>query len=278
MTFFRRTSVLLAGVVAVLVVSPGGALAQADCDDLPRPTGYIVDEANRVDASVESDLAARLQAYEASTAGNQVAALVVASIGDREIEDYANDVFDCWGVGKERADTGVLLVVALEQRRLRIEVGRGLEGDLTDVQAADIIRDVITPRFRDGDVSGGVQAGVVGILTVLGGGDLPRAPAEPAPTRSTGGGKGFGLLFLLVGFAIVSSLANRGRRGGGGGITGGGAGGVGGMWLPILLGSSGRGGWSSGSGGGSSGGGFGGGGFGGFGGGGSGGGGASGGW
>ena len=266
MTSRRRTSVLLAGVAAVLGLSPGVALAQADCDRLPRPTGYIVDEADRVEAAVESDLGARLQAYETSTGGNQIAALVVSSIGDREIEDYANDVFDCWGIGKERADTGVLLVVALEQRRLRIEVGRGLEGDLTDVQAADIIRDVITPRFRAGDVSGGVSAGVQGILTVLGGGDVPLA--EPAPTQRSGRGKGVGFVALLVTFIVISSLANRGRRGGGGGITGGGMGGAGGMWLPILLGSGGQ----------RGGGGFGGGGFGGFGGGGSGGGGASGGW
>ncbi|HVE64252.1 MAG TPA: TPM domain-containing protein [Mycobacteriales bacterium] len=279
--FVRRTATMLAVIAAGLVLTPGTGLAQVDCNDLPKPSGYIVDQANVVDDSVEAALTGRLQAYESATGGNQVAALVVSSIGDEGIEDYANNVFGCWGVGKEGDDTGVLLVVAIEQRRLRIEVGRGLEGDLTDVQAADIIRDVITPRFRAGDVSGGVRDGVDGIVTVLGGGAVP-VVQQPVPGRRTGSGsgRGFGLFFLLVVFAVVSSLANRGRRGGGGGITGGGMGGSGGMWLPILLGSalgsSGRssGGWTSGGGG------FGGGGggFGGFGGGGSGGGGASGGW
>ncbi len=274
MPFLRRIAVLVAAVAGCLVISPGVSSAQVDCDDLPKPTGYVVDEADVVDDAVESELARLLQTYETSSGGNQVAALVAASIGDEGIEDYANNVFGCWGVGKEGADTGVLLVVAIEQRRLRIEVGRGLEGDLTDVQAADIIRELITPRFRAGDVSGGVRAGIDGILTVLGGGELAPAAAEPA--RRTGSGRGLGLVLILVVFAVVSSLANRGRRDGGGGIAGGGLGGNSGLvWLPILLGRGG-GGWS----GGSSGGGFGGGGggFGGFGGGGSGGGGASGGW
>ncbi len=262
----RRTAVAVGAVVGLLLlVAPVAASAkEVDCGDFPKPTGYVVDQAKAVSDAVERDLDATLAAFESSSGGSQVAALVVDSIGDRGIEDYANDVFGCWGVGEKDEDTGVLLVVALEQRRMRIEVGRGVEGDLTDVESADIIREDITPAFKAGDISGGVAKGVQGIVRALGG-DVVRPvasrPQQPPIGGSGGPGLAFFVLFAVI--ALVSILGNgrRGRRGGG-------------FFPPIIMG----GGW--GGSGYSGGGGFGGGGggFGGFGGGGSGGGGASGGW
>jgi uncharacterized protein len=263
----RRAAVALSAAVGVVVlVAPSAASAkEVDCGDYPKPTNYVVDQANAVSAAVERDLDAALASFESSSGGSQVAALVVDSIGDRGIEDYANDVFGCWGVGKKGDDTGVLLVVALEQRRMRIEVGRGLEGDLTDVESADIIREDITPAFKAGDISGGVANGVQGIVRALGG-DVVRPVAQQPQQPPIGGSGGPELAcFVLIAVIALVSMLGRARRGGRGG----------GFFPPIIMG----GGWGgSGYGGGGFGGGGGGGGFGGFGGGGSGGGGASGGW
>lgn len=261
----RRAAVCGAALVGLLVVAAyaAPALAQQKCEDLPRPTGYVVDEARVVDDAVEQQVTSLLSTFEAASDGSQVAVLVVRSIGDRALEDYANDVFGCWGVGANGEDTGVLLVVTVEQRRLRIEVGRGLEDELTDVEAADIIRDVITPHFKAGDYGSGVRDGVEAIVRVLGGGAVG-LPLQPVPSPPAGPSPLLLLGLLFGGFALMSMVGARGgrRRGGLGG----------GMWPPIIIGGGGFGGGSGGFGGG------GGGGFGGFGGGGSGGGGASGGW
>ena len=274
MSATRRALALAAALATCAVLGAGTAHAQQDCERLPDPTGYVVDEAGVVDDAAERDISARLAAFEASSGGTQVAALVVSSIGDDDIADYANDVFDCWGIGEEGGDTGVLLVVAMEQRRLRIEVGRGLEGDLTDVEAADVVRDVVAPRMRAGDVSAGVRDGVLAIVRALGGDAGAPAPAPVAsrPGGATGPGVGF---LAVVAFVILASIMGRGRGGRGGPGAGGG------IWPAMILGSMLGGGHRGGYGGGGGfGGGFGGGGggFGGFGGGGSGGGGASGGW
>ncbi|HVE98161.1 MAG TPA: TPM domain-containing protein [Mycobacteriales bacterium] len=279
MRLLRAGTCVLAVVAGWVGLVGSPATAQVDCDDLPKPSGYVVDQARVVDDAVERSIGARLEAFEATTGGHQVAVLVAGSIGDESLEDYANDVFGCWGVGKERADTGVLLVVAVEQRRLRIEVGRGVEDELTDVESADIIRDVITPHFRSGDYSAGVRDGVEAIVRALGGtpvGQPLRGPARPAPSTSTPS-LVFGL--VLLGLVVLSAVGGRGgRRGRRGGF---GDDGVGGLWPGLILGSmlgGGHRGGYGGYGGSSGGGGFGGGGFGGFGGGGSSGGGASGGW
>jgi uncharacterized protein len=270
-----RSRLLLgtAVVTAVLALTapPAGAA------EFPKPTGYLVDDAGAVPDAEQRALEAELAAY-ATRSGHQVAVAVVRSTGNESIEDYANDLFGHWGVGSAERDDGVLLVVATEDRKLRIEVGRGLEGTLTDVESADIIRDDMVPSLRAGNVGEAVRAGERGVRSALGD-PTPEAGGETAPAAGFGGfggGEtaprsqgGFGLLPLLVlgvlAFGLLSSLGGRRRRR---------RRRRGGMFFPVFLGSGWGGGWGSGGGFSDSSGG----GFGGFGGGGSGGGGASGSW
>ncbi|MCA1822849.1 MAG: YgcG family protein [Mycobacteriales bacterium] len=250
------------GIVAVLA-APAGAKR-----DYPKPTGYVVDVAVAIDDTTQVDIEAELIGYESRTS-NEVAVAVVRDLGGQSIENYANDLFGVWGVGKEGRDNGVLLVIALDARQLRIEVGRGLEPELTDVESAEIIRDDIVPALRAGDVAAAVRDGERAIRHALGdpaaASFAPSQIAAPVTSSRPSSGSGWQLLFLLLPLGVVllsMSAAGRRRRG------------LGGFFGPGIFIPGGFGGWSSGSGGGLGGGG----GFGGFGGGGSGGGGASGGW
>jgi uncharacterized protein len=230
---------------------------------LPPFSAPVVDAAGVVPDDVERRVSAALVDYQ-SRSGNQVAVAVIKSTGDQSIEDYTIDLAREWGVGQKGADNGVVLVIAYEDRKLRIEVGRGLEGSLTDLQSGRLIREQIVPRLQAGDVGGAVELGAEGIRRELGDDQVGPAPPPPEEPEPSGDGGFGGLLVLgLLGLGLVGGLGRRWRRGGG--------------W-PIFVGSGwpGAGGGWSGGGSGSSGG-FGGG-FGGGGGGGFGGGGASGSW
>ena len=260
-------TLLLAGAITL---GAGSALAQGE-REVPFLSGRVVDLAGMVDEGARGRLEARLAAYEEET-GSQIAVLTVPDLDGEPIEDYSMRVVETWKLGRADVDDGVLLLIAQQERRLRIEVGYGLEGTLTDAYSRRILDNVITPRFRQGDFSGGVEAGTDAILAVLAGNadELP----QPAPQADIEIGPigcvmvVFVLLFVFLLFVVIAKSARRGggrrgRRRGGfvilpGGFGGGGGGG-------------------GGFGGGGFGGGFGGGGFGG-GGGGFGGGGASGGW
>ncbi|QNK00456.1 TPM domain-containing protein [Dyella telluris] len=147
----------------------------AHATDVPALQGPVNDYAHVLgdDAAV---IGARLAADEQRT-GNQVVVLTVRSLGGQDIESYANDVFAQWKLGQKGKDNGVLMVVAVDDHRMRIEVGYGLEGTLTDLASSRIIRERMQPRFADGDYAGGVESGVDGVLGVLDG----EAAASPAP-------------------------------------------------------------------------------------------------
>jgi len=115
-----------------------------------------------------------LKKHEAQTS-NQVAVLTVPTIGEESIEDYAVRVFEAWKLGQKGKDNGVLIVVVPNERRMRIEVGYGLEGTLTDGLAGRIIRNDMTPRFKEGDYNGGIEAGVKSVISLLEGGKAPEA-------------------------------------------------------------------------------------------------------
>jgi uncharacterized protein len=100
--------------------------------------------------------------------------LIVPTTQPETIEQYSIRVADAWKIGRRRIDDGALIVVAKDDHRLRIEVGYGLEGSLTDVTARRIIDEVITPKFRSGDFAGGISAGLARIITVINGEPLPR--------------------------------------------------------------------------------------------------------
>jgi uncharacterized protein len=249
-----------AGLATAAFVLAGAPTAYAA--DFPAPTGYLVDDANAIPEPAEQVLEAELEAY-AERSGHQLAVAVVDSTDDESIEDYANDLFGEWGVGSAERDDGVLIVVAIDDRELRIEVGRGLEATLTDIEAADIIRDDMVPKLKVGDYAGAVRAGERGVRGVLGdptpnAGGRADASAfdgygggEPAVQQSQTG-YNFAPVMVIIIFVVImlASFGNRRRRGRNGGF------------FPIFIGSGwGGGGWSGGGGGGF--GGFGGGGFGG---------------
>ncbi|WP_339842830.1 TPM domain-containing protein [uncultured Halopseudomonas sp.] len=223
---------------------------------LPELTGRVVDQAEMVGPQTEARLTQMLAAHEQAT-GEQVVIVTVPDLQGRSIEEFGVDLGRAWGIGEADEDTGALLIVARDDRKIRIEVGYGLEGRLTDAQSSAIINSIITPAFRAGNFEQGIAEGSAAMVQVLGGDPLKTASGRPV---SADGDKPPGGLFVILFFVVISLI--RGAFGGRGGRGGGGFGSA--VLAGALLGGMGRGGG-------------GGGGFGG-GGGGFGGGGASGGW
>ena len=249
-------------VIALAALWASAALAAAD---FPPLTGRVVDQANILSPVTKADLERKLADLEQKSRIQLVVA-TVPSLGGEEIEPYANELFRAWKLGEAKDNNGALLLVAPKERRVRIEVGYGLEGTLTDAVSSIIISNAIAPRFRSGDFNGGVTRGVDDIITAL---STDSAEWKPKPTDMRAEHEASlldtlapFLIFLFIMF-VISRIS---RRGGGGNV----------IFIPMGTGGFG-GGFRGGGGFGGGGGGFGGGGFSG-GGGSSGGGGASGGW
>ena len=134
--------------------------------DFPALTGRVVDQADIIGTSVRADLETTLADLE-SKSGIQLVVATVKSLDGQEIEPYANELFRTWKLGEKTKNNGVLLLVAPNEKRVRIEVGYGLEGTLTDALSKVIIANAITPRFKTGDFAGGITRGVDDIITVL---------------------------------------------------------------------------------------------------------------
>lgn len=149
--------------------------------DVPYLSGRVVDNAEILRAETKQKLTARLKAHEAETT-NQIAVLTVPSLEGESIESYAEQVFNTWKLGQKGKDNGVLVLVAPNERRMRIEVGYGLEGTLTDVAASRIVRNVMTPRFKEGNFDAGVAEGVQAVIGQLTG--SAEVPAD-APSSTT---------------------------------------------------------------------------------------------
>ena len=240
-----------------------GFVQAQDIPPRPSPPRLVNDLADVLSASEEQQLERYLVDYDDSTS-TQIVVLTVASTQGNDILLYGAEVGEAWGVGQQGKDNGIVLVVAVEDRKVGISVGYGIEEFQNAVYTQQIIDKMILPRFKEGDYFGGIASGVKGIVDVLNG-----KFANEHPRRGDDGAKGAAfVIFLIILFFVFLSL----RRGGRGGNRGGGLGSFAtGYWLGSMGGSSFRGG-------GGFGGGFGGGGFGGFGGGSFGGGGASGSW
>ncbi len=134
--------------------------------DVPPLTGRVVDLAHVLPADVAGSLTQDLEAHETKTS-NQVAVLILPSLEGDSLEEFSHRVSTTWKLGRKGTDNGVLLLVSLKDRKVRIEVGYGLEGTLTDLRSAHIIRQEIVPRFRTGDLPGGIAAGVQAILGTI---------------------------------------------------------------------------------------------------------------
>jgi uncharacterized protein len=154
-------AVLLAGCSA-----SAPAKAKPECAGLPAPAGRVVDRADMLSDGTEAGLMAELAALEGKTR-DQLVVVTLPSLGGRPIEEVGLKLGRCWGIGQKQLDNGVLLVVAKADRKLRIEVGYGLEGLLKDEVAGQILRDAVEPQFRQGRFDAGVEAGVARIEQVL---------------------------------------------------------------------------------------------------------------
>jgi uncharacterized protein len=152
--------------------------------DVPYLTGRITDNAQLLSPEVNRSLSDSLQAHEKRT-GNQIAVLTIATLDGESIEDYAVRVFESWKLGQKGRDNGVLIVVAPNDRRMRIEVGYGLEGTLTDAMAGRIVQNVMTPKFKNGDFDGGIADGARAVIELLEGGKLQESGVTTGSTEKS---------------------------------------------------------------------------------------------
>ena len=182
-----RTSVMAMWTLFVpALVCAAFAAAAAE---VPYLTGRVVDNAEILKPATRERLTATLKAHEQAT-GNQIAVLTIATIDGHSVEEYATKVFESWKLGQKAANNGVLVLVVPQDRKMRIEVGYGLEGTLTDVASSRIIRNVMTPRFKAGDYDQGIELGVATIVAQLEGrGDVTSAATAVSPKADSGSGQ-----------------------------------------------------------------------------------------
>jgi uncharacterized protein len=184
---------------------------------LPEFTAPVVDSIGRVSAEVETQINSELNSFQQS-GGPQIAVAVIDTTNNATLENYSIDLARSWGLGDKAKDNGVLLLIALEDRTLRIEVGSGVEGELTDVTAGGIVDSVMLPRLRANDVDGAVRDGARAVMQVWRGENVVLEPTVPSNTVTEPTQQQsifsiilfFGLILLFVSFAV------RGKRNGGG--------------------------------------------------------------
>lgn len=209
---------LFAGFGAALLASTGAFAADTDAGmpAFPALTGPVVDGAGLLDAGTQDQISRKLAAYDQSS-GNQLVVVTVSTLNGYPIEQWGYQLGRQWGIGEKGKNTGALLIVDKDERKLRIEVGYGLEGTLTDAQTDNIIRNVIVPQFKQGDYAQGIADGVDAILAVLGG----DSDATPQQTRRDHSSTLFLMLFLaFILFRIIGAGFFPGRRSGLWGLIG----------------------------------------------------------
>lgn len=239
----RQTRWLGAAVLclaAALLLCSFSALAQS----FPALTGRVVDQANLLKPEERASLEAKLKAHEDKTS-DQVVVATVSSLEGTSVEDYANRLFRAWQLGQAKTNNGVLLLVAPNERKVRIEVGYGLEGALTDALSKVIITTAIAPQFQKGNFTGGIEAGTDAILSILTGDAeewqrRAQVREDPASAEDT-------IVTLLIIAFILFQLYRAMRGGGRPGVRGRRRSSP---WIVTTGGWSGGGGWSRGSGGG----------------------------
>jgi uncharacterized protein len=251
-----RAGAAVLGAAAGILLWAGAALA---APTFPALTGRVVDQAQMLSPQTEAALDGKLAALEAAS-GRQLVVVTLSSLQDLEIEEFGYQLGRAWGIGEAKADNGALLIVAPNERRVRVEVGYGLEPVLTDALSSTILQAQVLPRFRAGDMEGGVVAGTDAIIAQLA---LPpeeaeararaaQATAAEAPEQDARTGLPVLLIILVLIFLFsrrgrggrsslpwlllgaLSSSSHRGGGWGGGGFSGGGGsfggGGSSGRW------------------------------------------------
>src|ERR1700748_1972068 len=192
---------------AFLICWPFAASAQVA---VPPLSGRVVDQTATLSASEADALTQRLKDLE-TRKGSQVAVLIVPTTEPESIEQFSIRVAEAWKIGRKKIDDGALLVVAKNDRKLRIEVGYGLEGALPDVTARRIIDEIIVPHFRTGDFAGGISAGVDRIIRIIDGEPLPK-PAPEVSHSNADTGVLFNIIFSPFGFIGFIAIAGIMRK------------------------------------------------------------------
>lgn len=247
MSLVHRRGPLAAALAFLLlsVVLVGAASAQPR---FPALNGRrVVDEANVLPPATEQQLTQRLAELETAT-GRQLVVATVPSLQDYEISEYGYQLGRAWGIGSRARNDGAILLVAPRERQVRIEVGYGLEGVLTDALTSQILRNQVVPRFRANDMPGGIVAGADAVINQLRADpEVARRNLQQAAAsgrRSSGGGSIWPIIItIVIVWLVISMLSGRGRRRGR-------RGGMGGVIPGVIIGSGmGRGGWGGGGGG-----------------------------
>lgn len=215
---------LLTATALLLVFIGQCAFAQIQ---FPPLTGRVVDNADLLDARTERELTELLAAHEQATT-NQVVVVTLSNLQGQVIEDFGYQLGRAWGIGQKDKDNGVILLVAQEERRVRIEVGYGLEGTLTDAISANIIHSIILPKFKQAQFNDGIREGTLAIIAALG--DEYAMREVPKKDKRLSLFMIFLLIVAIFLLATVSGGTGGGYRRGGyyGGLGGFGGGGFGG--------------------------------------------------
>lgn len=202
---------------AALLVSAVGAKHASAAELPPAPTRWVLDEAAFLSPNAAADLDRELEAFE-KRQGSQVVVAIYQRVPPGEVlEDWTARVAESWAVGRAKQDDGAVLFLFLEDRALRIEVGRGLEAALTDLEASRILRDVLIPRLREGDRDGAIRDSARAIVQAVEGEYAP----GPGADRRKGTDRSSPLPMLILGILILVLLVELSRRGSGGGRSGG---------------------------------------------------------
>lgn len=194
----RRVVVLARALVAFVALVAGAAEARP----VPSLTRRVTDQTGVLGASRARELEERLAAYEQRT-GHQFAVLIIPGLEGEVLEQYSVKVAEQWRLGDKRRDDGLLLLVAMEDRAIRIEAGYGLEGAVTDALSSRIIRDIMVPRFQAGDPAGGIDAGIEALMRAAEGESIGPAPTRPGAGPSGSPGRTSFWPFVLVIFFVM---------------------------------------------------------------------------
>lgn len=199
---------LIALFALAFVLATGMRVHAQSLQPVPALTSHVVDTAGTLDQAQKDALEAKLSALEQEK-GSQVVVLLVPTTAPEDIAAYANRVGNTWKIGRKEVGDGLILLVAVQDRRVRIEVAKTLEGAVPDIAASHVINEAITPFFRQGDYAGGINAGVDQLAARIKGEPLP--PVQAPQARNGQGDGGFGLLegavFLFIALPIVSAFA-----------------------------------------------------------------------
>ena len=243
-----RRSVSIPGLIlalwtALVLAFAAPATVRAADIKFPELTGRVVDDAHVLSADQQTILTEKLKALEEKN-GRQLVVVTLPSLQGQEIQDFGYQLGRKWGIGQKGQNNGVLFIIAPNEHKVRIEVGYGLEPVLTDALSSVILQDKVLPKFRDGDMAGGIMDGTDALLEQLGLDDATAHARVAAASQSRTQvvyhrrGSPIGALFtLFIVFIVISSIF---RRGGGGGW----------FWPLVILSSLGRGGGGGGWGGG----------------------------